>query len=132
MANPYINIYKNDPTAGNTDGTAVSTDGDMTAPVSVTLDASTSESKTIRLAVRTTTGYETDGNTQIEIDNDTENHWTISKTSTGTFGSQLTIAETIDDTNTIFFVKASSTSSESPGRYTYPQIVVTAKIVASS
>ena len=47
-ANDYINIYMNNPTAGATDGTAVSQGGDFTAPITFTLDASENESKTVK------------------------------------------------------------------------------------
>jgi hypothetical protein len=128
--NPYISIYKNNPTAGGTDGTAVSQDGSMVEPVSVTLDASQSESEVVKLAVRTETGYETDGNTTISIEYDTEAHWKLDTSSSGSFSSNsITLSSTIDDTNTIFYAKASSSSSEGPGRYDTPQIVVEAKIV---
>lgn len=128
--NPYISIYKNNPTAGGTDGTAVSQDGSMVAPVTVTLDASQSESQVVKLAVRTETGYETDGNTTLSIDYDSEGHWKLDTSASGSFSStSITLSSTIDDTNTIFYAKASSSSSEGPGRYDTPQIVVQAKIV---
>ena len=37
MSNPYINVYKNNPTAGGTDGTAISTSDTFTEPLTVTL-----------------------------------------------------------------------------------------------
>ncbi len=128
--NPYISIYKNNPAAGGTDGTAVSQDGYMTEPVSVTLDASQSESEVVKLAVRTETGYETDGNTTISIEYDSDGHWALDTAANGSFSStSITLTSTIDDTNTIFYAKASSSSSEGPGRYDTPQFVVQAKIV---
>jgi len=128
--NPYISIYKNNPTAGGTDGTAVSQDGYMTDPVSVTLDASQSESEVVTLAIRTETGYETDGNTTISIEYDSDSHWSLDTSANGSFsGTSITLTSTIDDTNTLFYAKASSSSSEGPGRYDTPQIVVEAKIV---
>ena len=39
MANPYINIYKDNPTAGAKDGTAVTMGNSYTAPIKFTLDA---------------------------------------------------------------------------------------------
>ncbi|MBR1806330.1 MAG: hypothetical protein IJ774_08105, partial [Selenomonadaceae bacterium] len=56
-ATDYINLYMNNPTAGMTDGTAVSTEGTFLAPISFTLDASENEEKTLPLAIRTETGY---------------------------------------------------------------------------
>lgn len=64
MANPYINVYMNNPTARSTDGTAVST-GDNTTPISFVLDASQNESKVQKCAIRTESGYITTGETTI-------------------------------------------------------------------
>lgn len=47
MAN-YYHIYTNNPGAGLQDGTVVSENGLMTAPISVTLDATKNESKVIK------------------------------------------------------------------------------------
>ena len=42
MANIFLNLYKGNPTAGGTDGTAIST-GDNIAPLTFTLDAAQNE-----------------------------------------------------------------------------------------
>lgn len=68
MANPYINIYKNNPTEGDVDGTCVSTDGTYTAPISAVLNSdpmSGEYRKTVKLAIRTEEGYQTVGETEI-------------------------------------------------------------------
>lgn len=114
MANAYINIYKNNPTAGGTDGTAVSTDGAYTSPITVTLDASQSESKKVKLAIRCETGYTTSGNTVISDNGDTNDRWKLCPTENGTYTDSITISSTIDDTNTIFYAQASSASTETP------------------
>lgn len=114
MANAYINIYKNNPTAGGTDGTAVSTDGAYTSPVTVTLDAAQSESKKVKLAIRCETGYNTSGNTVISDNGDTNDRWKLCLTENGTYTDSITISSTIDDTNTIFYAQASSVSTETP------------------
>lgn len=69
----YHHIYTNNPTAGNTDGTMISENGAMTAPLTVTLDAAKSESKIIKLAIRCEEGYETIGDTTISIYHDNGN-----------------------------------------------------------
>lgn len=51
MAN-YYHIYTDSPTSGLQDGTVVSENGLMTAPISVTLDATRNESKVIKCAIR--------------------------------------------------------------------------------
>lgn len=114
MSNAYINIYKNNPTAGGTDGTAVSTDGAYSSPVTVTLDASQSESKKVKLAIRCETGYNTAGNTVISDNGDTNDRWKLCLTENGTYTDSITIPSTIDDTNTIFYAQASSASTETP------------------
>ena len=114
MADAYINIYKNNPTAGGTDGTAVSTDGAYTSPVTVTLDAAQSESKKVKLAIRCETGYNTAGNTVISDNGDTNDRWKLCLTENGTNTDSITISSTIDDTNTIFYAQASSASTETP------------------
>ena len=65
MANEYIHLYMNNPTAGGVDGTQVSEDHAFTAPLSAVLNATNSESKLIKAAIRCAEGYETVGNTVI-------------------------------------------------------------------
>ena len=113
MANPYINIYKNNPTEGATDGTAVSTDGDNTAPIEFTLDASQNESQKVKLAIRTESGYVTSGTTTITDVNDTNDRLKLSLTENGGFSDTITLG-TISAVNTIFWAQASSSSTENP------------------
>ena len=114
MANPYINVYTNNPTAGATDGTAVSTDGAFTAPISFSLDASQNESQTLQLAIRTQTGYTTMGTTVIQDQNDGDDRLKLCWTSDGTFADSISTANAITDVNTIFYARASSDSTETP------------------
>lgn len=114
MANPYINVYMNNPTEGATDGTAVSTGGDFTAPINFVLDAGQNESKTQKCAIRTESGYVTMGETTISDNNDTNDRLKLCWTEDGTFADSITTAQAIDSLNTIFYVKASSSSSENP------------------
>ena len=68
MANPYINIYMNNPTERDKDGTCVSTGGTYTAPISAVLNPDSMKgeySKVLKLAVRTEEGYKTVGETMI-------------------------------------------------------------------
>jgi len=114
MANPYINVYMNNPTAGGTDGTAVSTGGDFTAPISFSLDASQNESQTLQLGIRTQTGYTTTGTTVIQDSGDTNDRLKLCWTSDGTFADSISTASAITDVNTIFYARASSDSTETP------------------
>lgn len=113
-ANAYINLYMNNPTAGATDGTAISTDGTYNAPLSVALDASVNESKKIKLAIRTQSGYETIGDTIISLEGDTNSRWGLSQIEDGTFTSSITILSKITAANVIFWAQASSSSDETP------------------
>lgn len=114
MANSYINIYMNNPTANATDGTAVSTDGDFTAPISFILDASQNESQKKKLAIRTEAGYVTSGTTTISDNNDTNDRLKLSWTENGTYADSISTANAISSVNTIFYAQASSSSLESP------------------
>lgn len=112
MASTYINMYKGAVTAGGTDGTPISTDGSFTAPVSIQLNAAINEDKVQPLAIRTEAGYIAD-NVTIYAVNDTDNHVTFCAVANGTFTSSITIAS-VTATNTIFYVKASSTDTDIP------------------
>lgn len=114
MANPYINVYMNNPTAGEVDGTAVSTDGAFTAPFNFTLDAAQNESQTLPAAIRTEQGYITSGTTTISDNNDTNDRLKLCWTADGEFADSISTAESISSVNTIFYVKASSEASENP------------------
>lgn len=130
MSNPYINLYKNNPTAGATDGTAVSTDGAFTEPFSFTLDASQNESQTLQAAIRTESGYQTTGDTIIQDNNDTNNRLTLCWTANGTFADTISTANSISSVNTIFFIKATSADTENPQTDRSASIKVRTKIVA--
>lgn len=114
MANPYINIYKNNPTAVLTDGTLVSTDGDFTSPINFVLDATQNESKILKLAIRTEPGYVTTGDVTISDQNDINDRLKLSWTENGTFADSITSGEEITAVNKIFYAKGSSVSSERP------------------
>jgi len=116
MANPYINVYMNNPTVGETDGTAVSSGGTQTAPLVVRLDASTNEVKKTKLAIRCEAGYTTTGNTVIQDNNDTNDRWKFATEENGAYADSITLSAAIDTVNTIFWAQASSSSLESPSR----------------
>ena len=133
MANPYINIYNNNPTSGATDGTAVTTDGSYGNAVRVDLDAAQSESKIVKLAVRTVTGFYSD-NVYItsETTGDVPQKWSfgLDPNDPTSFGTDLSLTNVVDDTNTIFYAKATSSSSELPSTDTSEKLKITATIYA--
>ena len=128
MANAYINVYKNNPTAGATDGTAVSTDGVFTAPISFVLDASQNESQTLKLAVRTESGYIASDVT-IADNNDTNDRLKLCLTENGTFADTLSIGS-VSAVNTIFYARASSADTETPQTDTSANFIVSGVIAS--
>jgi len=117
----YIHMYKDNPTAGETDGIQVSEQTEN-APVTVTLTVAGSdvESGAIKLALRCESGYQTSGDTTITPTGDSSDKWALAPDnggSPGTFGSygdSLTISDTIGATNYIFWAKAKALASEDP------------------
>lgn len=132
MSNAYINVYKNNPTAGGTDGTAVSTGGAYTSPITVALNASQSESKTVKLAIRCESGYTTVGDTTIADSGDTNDRWKLCLTENGTFADSITISTAIANANVVFYAKASSASTETPATDRSVSLQITTTIVTAS
>lgn len=134
MANPYINIYNNNPTQWGTDGTAVTTDGSYGNAIRVNLDAAQSESKIVKLAVRTVTGFSAD-NVYItsETTGDVPQKWSfgLDPDDPTSFGTDLLLADAVDDSNYIFYAKATSSSSETPTTDTSEKLKLTATIYAN-
>jgi hypothetical protein len=133
-ANAYMNLYAGTVTDGATDGTriklgAADTDPGI-LPLTVALNASTSEAKVIPVALRCQTGFETSGDVKVSFQGTTAAKWSVCDTQTGTFASTLTISNTIGATNKVFYVKASSDTSESPANDTSVTIHVEAAIAA--
>ena len=122
--NEYINFYKDNPTAGETDGTAISLDDAGNAPLSVVLDASKGETKILKCAIRCREGYRTEGETTLSFTGATAGKWSLAadrnyadaKTAeVASFSGTLTIAESIGAANTVFWVKACASTDEKPG-----------------
>ena len=128
MANPFINVYMNNPTAGGTDGTAVSTDGAFTAPISFTLDASQNETQTVQLAIRTTSGYKAT-NVTIADNGDTNDRMKLCMTAGGSFADSISVGS-VSAVNTIFFLQASSADTENPQTDRSISLDVTCKIAS--
>lgn len=130
MANQWLNLYKNNPTSGGTDGTAVST-GDNTAPVTFTLDASINDVQSDTVALRCEQGYCTATDTTVSIMSDTANHWALSLDGTN-WSDTIIIGSTISTVNSNFYVRANASSSETPQNDTGVKIRVQTKISAVS
>lgn len=112
----------NNPTAGEIDGTEISS-GDDTLPLSVTLDANQSEEKALKVAVRCDSGYLIDGDTSIYFEGTNASKWKVlademiadaaTALTYGVWETGITL-ENVADTNVVFWVKATSTSGEDP------------------
>lgn len=127
MANAYINLYKGNPTAGGTDGTIISLSGAMTSPIEFALDATQEQSKSMAVALRCESGYSTVGTTTISFIGTTAAKWSVSSDNK-TWSSTLAIEDAIGSTNTLFYVKATSSSDEAPGNDTSVMLTVEANI----
>lgn len=122
--NKYINIYGDNPTAGQADGTYV-------PKISVTLDSAKNESVIVPCAVRCEAGYKTASDTVISFDGATKGKWQVCATEDGTFADALTITDPIGQKNILFYVKASSSDDESPINDGSVNLQITTKIAAA-
>lgn len=116
-----LHIYMNNPTAGSTDGTEVSS-GTELAPISVLLDAGKGEQKAVKCAVRCESGFHIDGTLTVKFVGDHADKWKAATDNKYTAETALESAKWKDsislsnvaDRNTIFWVKAISTADEKP------------------
>lgn len=111
--NDYINVYKNNPTAGALDGSAVST-GDFSSPIEFVLDATQDDAQILTLAVRTESGYKTTGNVTISDQNDLNDRLKLCWTQNGTFADSISTSDEITAANTLFYAKAEASANERP------------------
>ena len=139
MANQYINVYTGSVSVGAKDGTIVSTNGDQTSPIAVILDATQSETKYIKCAIRTEAGYKTVGNTVITLNGTNAAKWgiaidknyTVSTASGATYGNSITISTELANTNIIFWLKAMSSSDEKPAHDQTVMLNTTTMVIAA-
>lgn len=135
-----LHIYYGNPTAGGVDGTEASS-GTELSPISVTLDASQAESKAVKCAVRCDTGYYIEGNTTITKIGTNASKWKVAvddsytdaadALANATWLDTITLAN-VAATNTIFWVKAMSSSDENPQNDTSVDIQAEGLVVASA
>jgi len=136
----YIHAYKNNPTAGGTDGTQVS-EGTGLAPVdSGQLNATQNqESVALKLALRCDAGYQTAAgeDTTVTPVGTTADKWALAPDNAGApgvwgaYGAALTIASVIGATNTIFWAKAKATADEEPANDDTVDLQINTVIAAS-
>jgi len=120
--NEYINVYADNPTKNEQDGMRISIENSHTSPLSVSLEASNSETKYIKCAIRTEKGYKSTATSlscvgltrdkwKLALDNDydEQNIKTL-----GEFKDSIVINDIVTDKNTIFWAKVSSSIDEKP------------------
>ena len=146
MAGSKIKIYKNNPTAGGTDGTLVSSGTGLNPIESGAIKvpaAGYQEGSWIKLAVRCDTGYETvedsSRHARISIVDSTKvTMWQLAPDNSGQAGTAEDWGEPLDfltkigATNTIFWARARVASTEEPANDTSVDIQVAATIGATS
>ena len=120
MANK-LHIYMNNPTKNMKDGTEASTDTE-TSPIAVLLDAAKEEEKAVKCAVRCDSGYKAEGAVTIKFVGANAAKWKAAQDNGYTADTVLAAADwkdmialsSVGENNVIFWVKAMSTSDESP------------------
>ena len=135
----HLHLYMNNPTAGNTDGTEISS-GDDTLPLSVTLDANKAETKAVKCAVRCDTGYEVEGDTSIYFEGTNAEKWQVgtdedyadatTALNMAQWGTTLILGG-VAATNSIFWVKVSSTVGENPQNDRTVNLIAEGLVVAT-
>ena len=135
-----LHIYFGNVTSGMRDGTEASS-GTELSPISVTLDASQSEAKAVKCAVRCDTGYYIEGNTTITKIGTNADKWKVAVDNSyadaaaalanATWLDSITLAN-VDSYNVIFWVKAMSDSTESPQNDTSVDLQAEGLVVAEA
>jgi len=146
MAESKIKIYKNNPTAGGTNGTLVSSGTGLNPIESGAIkvpESGYAEGNWIKLAVRCDTGYETveDSSRHARIsivDSAGVTLWQLAPDNSGQagtpqdWGDPLDFLTKIGATNTIFWARARVASTEEPANDKSVYIQVAATIGATS
>lgn len=112
MASEFINIYKNNPTAGKTDGTLVSSDGMFTSPINFTFGID--QEQTLKLAIRTEAGCKTTGKTTIKVSETVYEGLFLQLCweEDGFFDSEISTTDEITAVNKIFYARGSTATDQ--------------------
>lgn len=135
MAN-QLHIYYGNPTAGMTDGTEASS-GTELSPISVTLDASQAEAKAVKCAVRCDVGYRMEGSTTIQFVGTNTTKWkaavddNYAALANANWQDSISLSGVMA-VNTIFWVKAMSSTDETPQNDTSVDVQAEGLVVAAS
>ena len=135
-----LHIYYGNPTAGGTDGTEASS-GTELSPISVTLDASQAEAKAVKCAVRCDVGYRMEGNTTIQFVGTNTAKWKAAvddnyaddaaALANADWQDRISLSGVMA-VNTIFWVKAMSSTDETPQNDTSVDVQAEGLVVAAS
>ena len=118
--NPYINIYAGDPTEGEKDGFAISSDGSFSAPLSVLFDVSFPDLvdtryqvcyKVVKLAVRLEEGFAVNGGVGISVPFYGPWRLTVDDPTLAARWENAVSRGGITDVNTIFYARVSGSAS---------------------
>jgi hypothetical protein len=131
MANEFINLYKDNPTEGFNDGTLVSLGTDLSSLIEETVNASESETKKIKVALRCENGFNTTGDVSVWFVGDNADKWAVGATEDGEFSDVLTITDTIGNSNKVFYLSVTAQNGEVPSVDTSTKIRVKATIAAT-
>lgn len=129
----------NNPTAGAVDGTEISA-GDETLPLTFTLDASHSETGVAKCAIRCESGYSIEGGATIYAEGTSSNLWAFAADNDysadndalvfADWQNQVVLTD-VATTNTLFWVKATTSTSEDPANDSTVDIKAAGKVVAT-
>ena len=135
-----LHIYFGNVTAGMKDGTEASS-GTELSPISVTLDASVSEAKAVKCAVRCDTGYYIEGNCTVTKIGTNAAKWKVAEDdsyadaaaalASATWQDSIALAN-VADVNKIFWAKAMSSTDETPQNDTSVDLQVEGLVVAEA
>ncbi len=134
-----MKIYTNNPTEGGTDGTAVSENGALTAPITANVIASETEavSEVVTCAMRCDEGYQTNGAFQLKTVNTSDKtdytgeNVKISLDNSNFYNS-LMVTAPVGEKNVLFYVKLTAAIGENPVNDTSVQIYHNATIGATT
>jgi hypothetical protein len=113
----YMHLYNGSVTSGGTDGAQVSEGAKANPIVFGPLNAADNEVSTVQaLAIRCETGYVTGATTTISPSGTNAAKIALSTDNStwGAYGDSLILASGITATNTLFYIKAKSTTDENP------------------
>jgi hypothetical protein len=131
MATKNINLYKDNPTEGLADGTLVSLGDDMSSLISETVNASESETKKIKVALRCESGFATTGPVTIWFAGDNSDKWQVGASEDGEFSDILEFEDVVGNTNKVFYLAVTAQNGEIPTLDTSTKIRVKATLAAT-